>query len=320
MNVNQIDTEIQALEEINSTNCFTKICNTQYIFPENLTTKGYSILTLNIRSLKKNINELKSLLDSINSDIDVLVITETWNTEHININIPKYKLIHKIERTNKKGGGICVYALEHINMNIIKDYTSITPDIECIHLETENKLITALYRPPSGNKKLFIKTLEDICNLGNNKQHFLVGDFNIDITSKDFEPILDKGVLPTCNKYTRISNNSKSIIDNIFTSLKNTKSYIIPCSISDHFPIISESPTKNEITKKTINIKKINNETIDNLKSGLRNHDWNQITEDNNIHSAYKTLINKIQEQFNLHIPTIRVQQKPHKQWTTPRD
>ena len=64
--------------------------------------------------------------------------------------------------------------------------------------------------------------------------------------------------------------------------------------------------------------KKINNETIDNLKSGLRNHDWNQVTENNNIHSAYKTLINKIQEQFNLHIPTIRVQQKLHKQWTTP--
>ena len=141
-------------------------------------------------------------------------------------------------------------------MNVIKDYTSITPEIECIHLETENKLITALYRPPNGNKKLFIKILEDICNLGNNKQHFLVGDFNIDITSKDFEPILDKGLLPTCNKYTRISNNSKSIIDNIFTSLKNTKCYIIPCSISDHFPIIFDSSTKNAITKKTIEIKK----------------------------------------------------------------
>ena len=53
MNGNQIDQEIIYLEEINQTNCFSKISNTKYMFPENIKTNGYSILTLNVRSLKK---------------------------------------------------------------------------------------------------------------------------------------------------------------------------------------------------------------------------------------------------------------------------
>ena len=57
---------------------------------------------------------------------------------------------------------------------------------------------------------------------------------------------------------------------------------------------------------------------MENLKRGLSNCDWTNILNDMNIHSAYKNLINIIQEQFRTHIPTVRVQKKASRQWTTP--
>ena len=150
-------------------------------------------------------------------------------------------------------------------MNGIKENSFINPDMECINLESNNKIIIAVYRPPGGNKKLFMNKLVSMCNQ-NEKSYFIAGNFNLDVTSKEFDPILDKGIFQSCNKYTRVTNQSRSIIDNIFTTSKSTKCYLTPCSISDHFPIILETSTKKVSNKKVIEIKEINIETKENLK------------------------------------------------------
>ena len=79
-----------------------------------------------------------------------------------------------------------------------------------------------------------------------NKQAFIMGDFNLNSLNYDSHtPTFDfmnilfsNNFLPYITRPTRISNNSATIIDNIFTNLTNSKitSGNILTHISDHFP------------------------------------------------------------------------------------
>ena len=75
-----------------------------------------------------------------------------------------------------------------------------------------------------------------------------MGDFNIDLIKFDSHPqtaeFLDinmtYSILPLINKSTRVTQNSATLIDNIFTNILNsdeTISCILPIDLSDHFPI-----------------------------------------------------------------------------------
>ena len=86
-----------------------------------------------------------------------------------------------------------------------------------------------LYRPKLINKKVFIMGDFNI-NLLNFESHVPTNDFVNTFFSYNF--------LPCINHPTRISHNSSTIIDNIFTNLTNLK---ITCGnivtqISNHFP------------------------------------------------------------------------------------
>ena len=101
--------------------------------------------------------------------------------------------------------------------------------------------------------------------------------------------------MPVCNKFTRIDKNSMSIIDNILTTEKLSKCYIIPCSISDHFPIILEDQQKVKPLKQKLEIRSINHDSVGNFKNALLLQNWDpshQIT--TQLHHI-KTL-NKLQE------------------------
>lgn len=72
-----------------------------------------------------------------------------------------------------------------------------------------------------------------------------MGDFNIDISkqhriSTDFSNTLfTSSFLPAINKYTRVTERSSSILDNIVTNIHDLgfKSGVIYSDITDHYPI-----------------------------------------------------------------------------------
>ena len=79
-------------------------------------TNTLCIMHLNIRSIRNKLDSLKNLNDSLNKNLDIIGLTETW------LNKNDCEQYYKLEgydyvglnRTNKKGGGVCIYIKEQI--------------------------------------------------------------------------------------------------------------------------------------------------------------------------------------------------------------
>jgi len=56
--------------------------------------KGFSIIAMNIRSIKCNLDELAILMSTINDKFNIIVLSEIWLTNDYNISLLGYKLYH----------------------------------------------------------------------------------------------------------------------------------------------------------------------------------------------------------------------------------
>ena len=93
---------------------------------------------------------------------------------------------------------------------------------------TSNILIGVTYRPPNTDRNCFIDIMkETLLNISKeNKVCYLLGDYNIHLLNIDYHELTCEfnntlyinGVIPLITRPTRVSNNSATLIDNIFTN------------------------------------------------------------------------------------------------------
>ena len=128
-------------------------------------------------------------------------------------------------------------------------------------------------------------------------------------------------LLPSISLPTRMTNNSGTLIDNIFTNSINPDAISgnLTIGISDHLPsiFIVPKPNQNHLPKKhnlfTRNLKNINSEV---LFSDLNNIDWNEelkITE-GDINSSFNKFHNIIDNILDIHAPLRKLSRKEYKQ------
>lgn len=224
-----------------------------FIIEEN---KVLNIFHLNIRSVKKNFDELLVLLQSYKlTYCDVIILSECFQITSLeHFNIPGYLTYYNNADYNKNDG-VLIFIKSYINANIShKKLPKSKASLSKITLKIKNISfgITTLYKPPPIPEQLFI---EDIINyfsdsLNSNIEVF-VGDININISNKtdknvnDYLSMLGQfGFVPYIGSPTRITIDSKSCIDHIFVrkKLKSNslyfKSFIIEAHITDHFPVM----------------------------------------------------------------------------------
>ena len=120
-------------------------------------------------------------------------------------------------------------------------YTSKT-----LNNEAKNVIIGVIYRPPSYNIDMFLENFDECLNViaQENKIVYLMGDFNINLLKKEnyttskFISLLSSYIFhPHVSNPTRISDTSKTLIDNIFSNACNNtfENGILYYDISDHF-------------------------------------------------------------------------------------
>ena len=123
---------------------------------------SFSVLNLNIRSLKKNFESVKNLLVEINFCFKVICITESWCSDDPHTNnryqLPNYLSIHQGRKNDKTGGGITIFIHKQLLYNIRHDLSVNDDDTEALFLEIRNQkskniFINTIYRQPSGNKE-----------------------------------------------------------------------------------------------------------------------------------------------------------------------
>jgi len=110
---------------------------TNYLTPqetENIVSNSvykFSLFHINIRSIKKNFTDLKTLLHNLSFKFKVICLTETWiHDDYLNSNfqLPGYSVIHQKRAHNKQGGGVCVFVHNSITYNERKDLSTNNTD------------------------------------------------------------------------------------------------------------------------------------------------------------------------------------------------
>ena len=105
---------------------------------------SFSVLHVNMLSLKKNFEKLKLLLSKINFSFKVICLTETWcedeRFEKTSIyQLNDYTAIHQERKNKRKGGGVCCFIHNSIIYKQRIDISISDENTEALSLEIINK-------------------------------------------------------------------------------------------------------------------------------------------------------------------------------------
>jgi len=221
---------------------------------------SFTILNLNARSLTHNIVKIKMLLLNFIDKPDVINVTETWllsNSSLKLLHLDGYSLVSfPRNKKNKRGGGIAFYIKNIYDFNV-RSLSNLELSNTCessvIDLSLNHQLsitIINIYKPPDYDTNLFITALADYIDYIKASKKFILiaGDFNINLFEYESSPssnrfldlLISTGFLPSITLPTRITQNSATLIDNIFTNQTNREHFakIIIDDFSDHLPTL----------------------------------------------------------------------------------
>ena len=217
-----------------------------------------SIIHFNTRSLVKNKHKIEDILHSLDSSIDLILITETKLKDDPKVNddikLDGYKFYPTF--TNTEYGGTGIYIAYGLDCTLRDDLNLQCDGCETTFIELttpgkqKNIIIGAIYRHPHENHEYFFpnfySTLEKI------SQKFsviLLGDINIDVSpniknshTTDYKNMLfSLGLRNMISKPTRITKTTETVIDHIITNLPNETihSGILIGDVADHLPIFA---------------------------------------------------------------------------------
>ena len=153
----------------------------------------------------------------------------------------------------------------------------------------------------------------------------MYGDFNIDLlkhethnNTKEFRDTMHSlSLYPLIDKPTRITDNSTTLIDNIFTNeLRfNLTSGIMFNDISDHLPIFAlcEYNISKYNEKEFQFIRKMNEDTMESFSNELNQQTWENVLKTDDGNQAYDSFLHIFMDIFNKHCPVKNVSPKREK-------
>uniref|UniRef100_A0A1A8FIK2 Helentron 4 helitron-like transposon replicase/helicase/endonuclease n=1 Tax=Nothobranchius korthausae TaxID=1143690 RepID=A0A1A8FIK2_9TELE len=301
---------------------------------------GFSLIHFNSRSLHTHFSQIKDLLRSLKYKFQIIAISETWLTKETDscLELEGYNMFN-VNRNNKKGGGVAFYVQKHTECKVI-DSTVIDGIMKSIIIEigfTKRKkiILSCMYRTPGSCVETFIQNTADILQRICAKKHvFVCGDFNIDLIkweehklTLDFlNMMFNFGLWPMIDRPSRITKDSATLIDNIFTNIcSQTLSGLLINDISDHLPVFAISnmdifrPLHKEDDESTILVRWKTAERIEAFKAELLNYNWDQVYVDDT-NQAYDTFLSIFLEVYNKNCPIRQYKTKKNykrKPWMT---
>ena len=192
----------------------------------------------------------------------------------------------------------------------------------------KSRTIGVIYRPPGNDLNLFNSALETLLSkLTRSKDEiFLAGDYNIDLlkinshapTRTFFNLLVSYRLVPTILRPTRITQDSATLIDNIFTNVPtdHLDSAIITEDLSDHLPIYVITKTQLPTLKKPLAYVKriVNDSAISTFNTLLNEANWSDVykaCDQGDANLAYAIFIEKYKSLYEQSfVKTVRVSKK----------
>lgn len=296
----------------------------------------FNMINLNIRSIRKHFDELCIFLNSLEFELNIIILTETQMRETIPYSIPGYKTF-SLPSNHTSHDGLTIFYKEHKISDVLIDIPKFKYS-NAIHLSftLNNKTysILAIYRSPSLDSKSFVTELEHFLIEGNFKQSdfsFVVGDMNINIEHSILDPIANEylnvmyseGYLSCISGPTRCGLRAVSCLDHILLKTNKVfipRSAILKIDITDHYPtFFSHSTLKHHNKTKDQHVKRsrINYQTLNDY---LKKETWNTViyNDDPNqsLNNFYSVLNNNINNSLEP-TPTPKRKHKKIKPWIT---
>ncbi len=313
-----IDKEEMQIEEI-----FTDLYNLNNTLPNN----NFFMVHLNVRSLNTNFNKLELFIEHLVIKPDIIVCTETWLLScYTFFEMNDYNIFYN-SSNNNRADGVVLYikkSLKHdVEIDVIDNVKIISTIIKL--KGNKNLKISGIYRCQDIPKENFIDAITkflDVNKHGNN--HFLVGDFNINLLNSDIATneylnnLLDRGYIPYFNGVTRPNDLGGTCIDNIFvkSNIEKIRSFTYANVFTDHYPIfvaLDLFPIKSML-KETYFI----NHNLIKVNSSL--HDWSHMLDIKDPEVFFKLLIENIKNIIDVSrskVNKTKNNNKPRSKWIT---
>lgn len=163
-------------------------------------------------------------------------------------NFTNFNLSSQYCRPQKLHGGVAIYTKQNFRCKERKDICNkaVIQLCECaaveLNINSRRFIIICIYKPPQANPGEFLTILEEMIEpiCAENCDIFVVGDFNIDCSVNSATKLKFVSLLESFNQKqtifqcTRVSDHSKTLLDNIFTNVECIKSQTINYHVSDH--------------------------------------------------------------------------------------
>lgn len=274
------------------------------------------LMHLNVRSLYPKIDEINSLVGAIEIEFDFMCFSETWlNRSTVSLAVFEHYNHFYVTR-------VSVFTSNAYKSKYIDNLNLCTSDIECVFVENiksgKKVIVGTIYRPPNGNNIQFLTYIEDIVIELSSRvcdAIYICGDFNyIFLNMIDSEHCLNFANMmfshyyqATITKPTRVSDDSCTLIDNIFVSNSvNLFSGIVVCDISDHYIIFNVSRDFYRTTNTSPVLKKYRSHDIaslNNLATALLSHDFSSVLYCNDINLGVAEFDDIVMHYYNIFCP-----------------
>lgn len=312
-----------------------------------LTDFPYKVMHHNIRSLIENGDNLKILLNELSETglcMDIVLLCETFLTDK-NCMLPNINGYRKIEkhRKNSKGGGVALFLNQHIQYKIRDDLSLFDEGVfESLFIEISLNgrcyVVGEIYRVPNSNVQVFLDHYSYIIEkVRNENKEILIGsDQNLDLIKLDsqvnIQEFLDtnysNGIIPVIDKPTRVTHQTATLIDNIYSSDKGSYvSGVLRYYISDHFPIFYLFGNRISIKKKSHEkvqfiTRDITDVAIGKINEDLDVIDWVECLQELDTSQSFGLIINNVNQAVEKHcaLKTVTLSSKNiiREPWMTP--
>ncbi|PFX11729.1 putative RNA-directed DNA polymerase from transposon X-element [Stylophora pistillata] len=300
------------------------------------TVKGLRICNLNVRSLVNKMDEIRVFCETHLPH--VLSLNETWLDSSISdseIQLPGYSLVRR-DKT-RRNGGVLIYISSNLNYKVIQEFENDQPDIQCLWMEitppkSKGFIFCSCYRPPNAdNVATYVEGLRNMLTVmaDREKEIVITGDLNFDLkqsnkpasTKRFMNMAKEFSLRQIIDNFTRITENSKTLIDLFFTSRPDLYvSGVIPVGFSDHSATYAVrklhrlKPPPPRIID-TRNFKRFNR---DAFIEDLNKVPWSLINSFADVEDAWDSFKHLFCEVADTHAPRIRVRVRGNKvPWLT---
>lgn len=277
------------------------------------------------------------LCGDIGKHVEILCITEHHRVydDLARITLQGFTLAASFCRKYRKSrGGACIYVrdgTQYSELPKIKDL-SIPKIFEVCGINLSGSYIICAYRPKTVKDDNFINYLENALALVSrhrDRNIIICGDFNIDILvdsteSKEFISLLQSHCMkPFITEPTRITDHSRTCIDNIISNVDLNKSGVVELGLSDHtlqYASLNIS-VKKDNSKYYKLVRDLKETNLHKLSTQLLQMSWDEVYNEKDYNKCFDYFHDKLTEAFEICCPLIKVRgdtNKNNKNWLTP--